>query len=143
MRKRISASFMAFLLMSLCGFHVHAASIPLITEAQKEKSIKTIMDSGEVINATISQEGRVVSLAIIADAGILGMDAVSLARSFVRAVKIFSPDIYQGEEDLGIGIYDYRVTVRDAGEKGLLAAGEKPADQSNIVWTLPASGEGD
>ncbi len=143
MRKRIFVSLMAFLLVILCGFHVHAVPVPLITEAQKEQSIKTIMDSGEVVKATISQKGRVVSLAIIADAGILEMDAASLARSFVRAVKIFSPDIYQGEEDLGIGIYDYRVTVRDAGEKGLLAAGEKPAEQSDMVWTLPAPGKSD
>ncbi len=143
MRTGISISFMAFLLMILCGFHVHAEPVPLITEAQREQSIKTIMDSGEVVKATIRQEEKVVSLAIIADAGILKMDATSLARSFVRAVKIFSPDIYQGEEDLGIGIYDYRVTVRDVGEKGLLAVGEKPADQSDMLWTLPAPGKSD
>ena len=66
------------------------------------------------------------------------MNAKSLARSFVRAVKIFSPDRYQGEEALGAGIYDYRVTVRDAGEKDLVI-GVKMADQSDLVWTLPPS----
>jgi hypothetical protein len=134
--KRILLSFTMFLVMLLSSFQAHAGKIPLITEAQKAQSIQTIMESGEVVRATITQKGRNVFLTIIADVGILEMNAKQLARSFVRAVKIYSPDRYQDEKALGTGIYDYRVTVRDAGEKDLVI-GVKKADQSTLVWTLP------
>ncbi len=134
--KRILKTFTMFLVMLLSSFHVHAGNIPLITEAQKAQSINVIMESGEVVRATITQKGRNVFLTIVADVGILEMNAKQLARSFVRAVKIYSPDRYQDEEALGTGIYDYRVTVRDAGEKDLVI-GVKKADQSTLVWILP------
>ena len=142
MKNSIFMGFPAFLLIVLGSFHVHAAAIPLITEAQKQESVKTIMDFGEEIKATISQQGRLVSLAITVDEGILDSDAKSLARSFVRAVKIFSPDLYQDEEALGTGIYDYRVTVRNPGGKELVS-GVKMADQSEMEWTFPPTGKGD
>lgn len=138
--KRIRISFTVFWVMFLSSFHVHAAPVPLITEVQKAQSIKTIMDSGEVVKATITQKGENVFLTIIADVGILEFNAKQLARSFVRAVKIYSPDRYQDEQALGTGIYNYRVTVRDVGEKDLVI-GVKMANQSLLVWTLPPSNQ--
>ena len=56
--KKNLISFTMFLLLFLSSFHVHAAPIPSITEAQKAQSINVIMDSGEVVKATITQKGQ-------------------------------------------------------------------------------------
>lgn len=55
-QKRILMSYM----ISFCSFRSHAVPIPLIAEAQKAESVKAIMDSGEVIKATINPQGRVI-----------------------------------------------------------------------------------
>ncbi len=137
MKTKATALLMALFYVAVFVFAVHADPIPSITEAQKKESINVIMDSGEVVRAHISQKGKDVSLTIIADAGILVMGAKKLALGFVRAVKIYSPDLYQGEQALGTGVYNYRVTVRDVNEKKDLVVGVKMADQSDLAWTFP------
>ena len=92
MKNSIFMGFPAFLLIVLGSFHVHAAAIPLITEAQKQESVKTIMDFGEEIKATISQQGRLVSLAITVDEGILD-----------SGCKVIGPKFCKGRQNIQSG----------------------------------------
>ena len=86
----------------------------------------------DVLDASISQEGEKLALAIIVLDGTSEARAKQLGENFVRLAKTFGPDDNPSQE-IGRGRYDYLVGIKTIGGK-TIAMGAKVDMSPRITW---------
>ena len=98
----------------------------------KQMASDTIKLELDVIDASISQEGEKLALAIIVRNGMSEGRAKQLGDNFVRLVKTFGPDDSPSKE-IGRGRFDYLVGVKTIDGK-TVAMGAKVGPSPRITW---------
>ena len=106
--------------------------LPEIAEAIKGAAVASIGAYVEVVDASIVQEGRELSLDLTVVSGRSQEQARELGASFVRMVKLMGPE-EPPEAQIGAGLYDYVVLVRDEGRQ-ILASGTKSRKNADMTW---------
>jgi hypothetical protein len=105
---------------------------PELSEAIKGAATASIGAYVEVVGASITQEGRELTLELTVISGRSEEQARELGASFVRLVKLIGPE-EPPEGQIGTGLYNYVVRVRDEGQQ-VLARGTKSRKQADMSW---------
>lgn len=103
-----------------------------ISEDVMRMASDTIALELDVVDASISQQGEKLALAIIVRNGTSEGRAKQLGDNFVRMAKTFGPDDNPSKE-IGRGRYDYRIGVKTLDGR-TLAMGAKIGPASHITW---------
>jgi hypothetical protein len=112
---------------------------PELSEAIKGAATASIGAYIEVVDASIAQDGRELTLDLTVVSGRSEEQVRELGASFVRMVKLIGPE-EPPDAQIGAGVYDYIVRVRDEGEQ-ILASGAKPWKSADMSWQPVGSGE--
>ena len=107
-------------------------SVVDVSEDAKVMAIASIKQYPEIIEATIIQRDRGLSLVLVVSDATTEHYAKHLGNNFVRMVKTFSGDNPPGPE-IGVGIYDYLVEVYHPGEV-VVVEGSKIRTEDRITW---------
>lgn len=107
-------------------------SAPAMSASAMQMASDTIELEADVIDASISQEGEKLALAIIVRNGTSKGRAQQLGDNFVRMAKTFGPDSNPSKE-IGRGQYDYLVGVRSVDGTDI-ARGAKLGFSPRITW---------
>ncbi len=86
----------------------------------------------EVDQASLSQDGKRLSLGLVVRPETTQDKAQELGDSFVRLVKTFGPEALPGKE-IGSGTFDYVITVAYA-DGTTIAQGAKESNITRITW---------
>lgn len=106
--------------------------VSVMSADARQMASDTIELEIDVLDASISQEGEKLALAIIVLDGTSEARAMELGDNFVRLAKTFGPDDNPSRE-IGRGRYDYLVGIRSAGGSDI-AMGAKVGSSPRITW---------
>lgn len=90
------------------------------------------MGKTEVDEASISQDGKRLSLGLVVRPETTQDKALELGDNFLRLVKTFGPEAMPGKE-IGSGTFDYMITVAYA-DGTTIAQGAKKSNATQITW---------
>ena len=90
------------------------------------------MRKRSVSEASISQDGQLLSLGLVVSVETTQDNAQKLGDEFVRLVKTFGPEELPGRE-IGSGIFDYEITVAYP-DGTRIAEGAKDSTGFRIAW---------
>ena len=107
-------------------------SVAVMSVDARQMASDTIELEIDVLDASISQEGEKLALAIIVLDGTSEARAKELGDNFVRLAKTFGPDNDPSQE-IGRGRYDYLVGIRSASGSDI-AMGAKIGSSPRITW---------
>ena len=85
-----------------------------------------------VLEASISQDGKRLSLGLVVRPETTQDRAQELGDNFLRLVKTFGPEALPGKE-IGSGTFDYAITVAYA-DGTTIANGAKEPNSTRITW---------
>lgn len=108
------------------------SNVSVVSADARQMASDTIELEIDVLDASISQEGEKLALAIIVLDGTSEARARELGDNFVRLAKTFGPDDNPSRE-IGRGRYDYLVGIRSAGGSDI-AMGAKVGSSPRITW---------
>ena len=121
----IFSVLMVILLVASCG-----PRLPEITDEQKAQAVQVMKNEPGVIDATINQKGKELSLSITVEFDTSEVRAKLLAEKFIITVMYYGPEPYLEWEE---GIFDYLVTIIDPNEQIIMQA-DKVSESDHITW---------
>ena len=110
---------------------------PIFRDSMKQLAIKASHRNRELLEATIQQDGREISLALNIECAASEEKAKTTARflgeELLRMIKKFGPDLDPTTSEIGTGEFDYLVGVTCA-DGTSIAKGAKASGSAEIVW---------
>lgn len=106
---------------------------PVLGPAEREQAVAQILGHPAVLDASLEQHGRTVTLRLTVSAATTLTSARQLGDDFLRFVEEVAPVTAASCEDIATDQYDYIVSVRHPSEVAV-AVGGRPADTPRITW---------
>jgi len=121
----IFSVLMVILLAASCG-----PRLPEITDEQKTQAVQVMKNEPGVIDATINQKGKELSLSITVEFDTPEIRAKLLAEKFITMMMYYGPESHLKWEE---GIFNYSVTIIDPNEQ-IIMQGDKVSESDHITW---------